>query len=205
MAGGNSVGIQTCRPRAPWQHLTVPSARRPRLPTVPPSSLTHALAIAPAGKDVGAPHAIFPVHAVVLAAHCAPPPSPASRHLKLSSLVLPMPLARLSPQTFAILHGFLSPLPPAFLASLERPSNAQDATYATILSALASGTARHTLAAHLHTASGGSLSAFMGHAGHVKELWPDMVALGLYDAPLCDALYLACDGALGALNLAAAQ
>ncbi|KAJ7079025.1 hypothetical protein C8R44DRAFT_754741 [Mycena epipterygia] len=49
------------------QHLTVPSARRPR----PPSSLTHALTIAPAGKDVGGPHAIFPVHAVVLAAHCA--------------------------------------------------------------------------------------------------------------------------------------
>ncbi|KAJ7130465.1 hypothetical protein C8R44DRAFT_775589, partial [Mycena epipterygia] len=36
-------------------------------------------------------------------------------------------------------------------------------------------------------------------------LWPEMVTLGLYDAPLWDALDLAWEVVLGALNLAAAQ
>ncbi|KAJ7130454.1 hypothetical protein C8R44DRAFT_872255 [Mycena epipterygia] len=127
----------------------------------PASYSTHALAIAPAGKDVGGPYAIFPVHAVVLAAHCATlrrcsRPAPAHSH---SSVSLPaLPLALPSPQAFAILHGFmythylapafaaLLPLPFAFLASLERLSNAQDTAHAAILCALATGTARHTLA-----------------------------------------------------------
>ncbi|KAJ7079031.1 hypothetical protein C8R44DRAFT_824996 [Mycena epipterygia] len=69
-------------------------------------------------------------------------------------------------------------LPPAFLAYLERPSTShanshsrsQDAAHTAILAALTSGTTRHTFAADLHAAFGGSLTALMGHAGHVKEL-----------------------------------
>ncbi|KAJ7130511.1 hypothetical protein C8R44DRAFT_775635 [Mycena epipterygia] len=208
------------------QHLTVPLRAPSGHAAGPPSYPTHALAISPSGKDVGSPHAIFPVHAVVLAAHCAALPRlPRPAHSSHASLVAlsVLPLTLPSPQAFAILHNFmythrlapalasLLPLPPAFLASLERPStshsrsHSQDAAHAAILSALASGTARHSLAAHLHAASGGSLTALMGHAGHVKELWQDMVALGLYDAPLWDALDLAWEVVLGALNLAAAQ
>ncbi|KAJ7130474.1 hypothetical protein C8R44DRAFT_872274 [Mycena epipterygia] len=127
-----------------------------------------------------------------------PRPAPAHSHSSVSLPVLPLPLP--SPQSFAILHGFmythclapafaaLFPFPPAFLASLERPSNHR---------------APHPR--HLHGASVGNLTALMGHADHAKELWQDMVALGLYDAPLCDALDLAWEVVLGALNLAAAQ
>jgi len=43
-----------------------------------------------------------------------------------------------------------------------------------------------------------------GCAGHVKELWQDMVALGLNDPELWDTLDLAWEIVLGALNLAAA-
>jgi hypothetical protein len=39
---------------------------------------------------------------------------------------------------------------------------------------------------------------------HVKEVWQDMVALGLYDPQLWDAIDLAWEVILGALNLAAA-
>ncbi|KAJ7079007.1 hypothetical protein C8R44DRAFT_824964 [Mycena epipterygia] len=45
----------------------------------------------------------------------------------------------------------------------------------------------------------------MGHAGHVKELWQDMVALGLSDAPLCNALDSEWEVVLGALNLTVAH
>ncbi|KAJ7079008.1 hypothetical protein C8R44DRAFT_895783 [Mycena epipterygia] len=144
------------------QHLTV-SLRVPSAPADgPPSYPTHALPIAPAGKDVGSPYAIFPVHAVVLAAYCATLPrcsrsAPAHSHSSVSLPVLPLPLP--SPQAFAIRHGFMythrpAPalptlllLPPAFLVFLERPSNAQDAAHTAILSTLVSSTARHTLAA----------------------------------------------------------
>jgi hypothetical protein len=61
---------------------------------------------------------------------------------------------------------------------------------------------RHTLASHLCASAGGNLSALMSHAGHVKELWQDMVARGMYDASLWDALDLAWEVVLGALNLA---
>ncbi|KAJ7130513.1 hypothetical protein C8R44DRAFT_872302 [Mycena epipterygia] len=133
-----------------------------------------ALALAPAGKDVGAPHT------VVLAARYAalphlPRPSPAHSH----------PFVRL-----LVLSLALSPCrcPPSSTAS----------SHAAILASLTFGTVHHTLAAHLHAVSGSSLTALIGHAGHVKELWQDMVALELYDVPLWEVV-------LGALNLAAAQ
>ncbi|KAJ7900446.1 hypothetical protein B0H13DRAFT_2336650 [Mycena leptocephala] len=65
------------------------------------------------------------------------------------------------------------PLPPAFLLSLEHAPGTQDAAHTTILASLASGTAPHP---RLHAISAGS--APMGHAGHVEELWQDMVTRG---------------------------
>ncbi|KAJ7117125.1 hypothetical protein C8R44DRAFT_879625 [Mycena epipterygia] len=166
-----------------------------------PSYPTHALAIAPADKDVGGPHAILPMHTVVLATHCAALPhlSHPAHSSHASSVTLPMlPLAlpsnrcssshqELMRNPYIILAALL-PFPPAFLTLLEHPSHShlQDAAHAAILAS----TAHHTLAAHLHTASGGGLMVLMGHAGHVKEPWQDMVMLGLYDVPLWDALDL---------------
>ncbi|KAJ7291487.1 hypothetical protein C8J57DRAFT_976028, partial [Mycena rebaudengoi] len=111
-----------------------------------------------------------------------------------------------SPQAFTILHAFmythrldaalksLLPLPPAFLGGL---------SHATVLAALAAPATRHQLAVYLCGAAGNSLCALMAHAAHVKELWQDMVALGLHDPELWDALDLAWEVVLGALNLAA--
>ncbi|KAJ7291486.1 hypothetical protein C8J57DRAFT_1705080 [Mycena rebaudengoi] len=190
--------------------LTIP-LRAPSAPG-PQSYPTHALAITPHAKpshsDRDVPATIFPVHAVVLAAHCAALPRlPPARHPAPSTAYLPvLPLALPSPQAFAILHAFmythrldaalqsLLPLPPAFLAGL---------SHATVLAALATPAARHQLAVYLCGAAGNSLSALMAHAAHVKELWQDMVALGLHDPELWDALDLAWEVVLGALNLAA--
>jgi hypothetical protein len=95
----------------------------------------------------------------------------------------------------------LLPMPQAFLESLSHGGRGH--TPASVLSrALDTPEVRHTLASHLCAAAGGNLSALMSHAGHVKELWQDMVALGMYDASLWDALDLAWEVVLGALNLA---
>ncbi|KAJ6588161.1 hypothetical protein B0H19DRAFT_1098183 [Mycena capillaripes] len=216
-------------PSLPRSHLpsalTVPLRAQPHGAPAAPSYPTHALAIAPpAPKGNPAalqdpPQAIFPVHAVVLAAHCAklprlPPSMP--RSSQSASVSLPvLPLALPSAQAFAILHAFmythrldaalasLLPLPPAFLDSLSSPSSGGHSPSTILSAALATPSVRHTLAAHLCAVSGGNLSALMGHAGHVKELWQDMVALGMYDPALWDVVDLAWEVVLGALNLAA--
>ncbi|KAJ7025413.1 hypothetical protein C8F04DRAFT_934641, partial [Mycena alexandri] len=128
------------------------------------------------------------------------------------SVTLPiLPLSLPSPQAFAILHAFmythridaalgaLLPFPPTFLETLAPSSS----TAAHLAAALASGSTRHQLNAHLCAASSGNLSTLMTHAAHVRELWQDMVALGLYDPTLWDALDLAWEVVLGAMNLAA--
>ncbi|KAJ6565558.1 hypothetical protein DFH09DRAFT_1473688 [Mycena vulgaris] len=56
---------------------------------------------------------------------------------------------------------------------------------------------------HLCAASSSNISALMGHAGHVKELWQNMVVLDVYDSKLWDAPNLAWEVVLGALNLVA--
>ncbi|KAJ6589058.1 hypothetical protein B0H19DRAFT_1216523 [Mycena capillaripes] len=173
-----------------------------------PSYPTHALAISnacPSGPDDM--HLIFPVHALVLAAHCPklprlPPRAPrasASVHLPVLSLALP------SAPAFSILHAFmyskrldavltaLFPIPPQFLCAL---------THKTVRSALQSGADLHYLSAHLCAASASSVQALMTHTAHVKELWQDMVALGIDDVALWDTVELAYEIVLGALNLA---
>ncbi|KAJ6573033.1 hypothetical protein DFH09DRAFT_1261028 [Mycena vulgaris] len=201
--------------------LNVPLRASPG--AAPVSYPTHALAIAPVAKgksgerDVA--HTIFPVHAVVLAAHCAklprlPPSAPSGRTASATLPVLPLTLP--SPHAFAIIHTFmythrlapaltaLLPLPPAFLASASsRGRSGEELTHATLLATLASPPALHALASHLCASASSNLSTLMGHAGHVKELWQDMVALGMYDPELWDALDLAWEVVLGALNLAA--
>ncbi|KAJ7814911.1 hypothetical protein B0H14DRAFT_2849224 [Mycena olivaceomarginata] len=201
--------------------LRIPLCAPPPGAPAPPSYPTHALAIGlPVSKSspsaADAPQAVFPVHAVVLAAHCAKLPRlprlpPSSRS---SSITLPvLPLALPSPQAFAILHaymythridaalGALLPLPPAFLASL---AAAQDPAVV-LAAALAQPSTRHALSVHLLAAAGTSLSALIAHTGHVKELWQDMVALGVYDPALWAAVDLAWEVVLGALNIEGAR
>ncbi|KAJ7034673.1 hypothetical protein C8F04DRAFT_1001548 [Mycena alexandri] len=192
-------------------YITVPlSSPRDR---AHPSYPTHALAISnPSPSGPGDTHLIFPVHALVLAAHCSKLPSlpPAAPRTPGSTLVhlpvLPLPLP--SAPAFAILHAFLYshnlaavltalfPIPPSFLRAL---------THKTVRAALhpESGSAdRHALAAHLCQASTANVQVLMTHTAHVKELWQDMVALGINDPALWDTVSLAYEIVLGALNLA---
>ncbi|KAJ7736785.1 hypothetical protein DFH07DRAFT_927754 [Mycena maculata] len=214
MISGTSALSQSHLPTA------LPKSSLPPYLTVPffppqdcghPSYPTHALAISnasPSGPvDMHDMHLIFPIHALVLAAHCSklpqlPPPAPraaASVHLPVLPLALP------SAPAFSILLAFmyahrldavlsaLFPVPPPFLRKL---------THKTVRAALQSGADLHLLSAHLCTASGASVQVLMTHTAHVKELWQDMVALGIDDAALWDTVELAYEIVLGALNLA---
>ncbi|KAJ7441238.1 hypothetical protein FB451DRAFT_1441438 [Mycena latifolia] len=197
------AGIQALAPShvpqaLPRSHLplalTVPL--RASAGPAPPSYPTHALTIAAAPAkgshlERDAPHAIFPVHAVVLAAHCAklphllpmPPPAPS----RAASATLPILLLTLpSPQAFAILHAFLYThrLAPALAALLPLPPRS-------------SSPSRMPRSPPRSTAPPRAM-----RSRPTCELWQDMVALSMYDAELWDALDLAWEVVLGALNLA---
>ena len=152
---------------------------------------------------------MFPVHSVVIAAQCsALPRLPPSSGALSGVLHLPvLPLALPSPAAFKVLHGYLYnhsldgilkslfPLPTGFVQGL---------SHHTVQSTLASGSTLHQLSTYLCSSAGSSLQALTTHAAHVKELWQDMVALGLHDPELWDTVDLAWEIILGALNLAAA-
>ncbi|KAJ6565510.1 hypothetical protein DFH09DRAFT_1314808 [Mycena vulgaris] len=190
-----------CRARSPARLSPTPRATpssRQRLPTRAPGRsaglVPHARA-ASTGKRGGernAAHAIFPVHAVVLPAHCAKlprlPPCPARAPpgpwAPGSGPLAHPPL--LSSHAFAILRAFMyiHRLAPFLSSSSSRsPSHGEELAHQSLLATLSSPLALHALASHLCAASS-NLSAFLSHAGHVKELWQDMVALGVYDPEL---------------------
>ncbi|KAJ7262755.1 hypothetical protein B0H12DRAFT_1321783 [Mycena haematopus] len=186
-------------------YFTVPF--HPPRSSAQPCYPTHAIAVSN-GRSSGSDDVlIFPVHALVLTAHCSklqpfPPPAPCAS----SSVHLPvLPLALPSAPAFAILHAFmyskrldavlnaLFPVPTNFLRAL---------THRTVRAALQSGADLHHLSAHLCTASSANVQILMTHTAHVKELWQDMIALGIDDAALWDTVELAYEIVLGALNLA---
>ncbi|KAF8182992.1 hypothetical protein K438DRAFT_1839403 [Mycena galopus ATCC 62051] len=220
------AGIASLAPSHLPQNMSIPRDRLPSALTVPlcapphgvlPSYPTHALAISPASsKSSSGKASIFAVHSVVLAAHCAklPPLPPARAPSASGAVTLPvLPFALPSPPAFTILHAYmythrvdavlaaLLPLPSSFLAPLSASSGSGAAS--TIAAALASPPHLHTLAAHLASHSSSNISTLLEHAAHVKELWQDMVALGMYDPPLWSALDLAWEVVLGAMNVVA--
>ncbi|KAJ6565604.1 hypothetical protein DFH09DRAFT_1473811 [Mycena vulgaris] len=81
------------------------------------------------------------------------------------------------------------PIPPAFLSSASSHGRSgEELTHATLLATLSSPPALHALASRLCAAASSNLSVLVGHSGPMKELWQDMVALGVYDSELLDAL-----------------
>ncbi|KAJ3511814.1 hypothetical protein NLJ89_g3880 [Agrocybe chaxingu] len=76
----------------------------------------------------------------------------------------------------------LFPLPAGFVQGL---------SHHTVQSTLASGSSLHQLSSYLCSSAGSSLQVLTTHAAHVKELWQDMVALGLHDQELWDTVDLA--------------
>ncbi|KAJ7207905.1 hypothetical protein GGX14DRAFT_634366 [Mycena pura] len=170
-------------------------------------------------------HLIFPIHAPILAAHCsklpvlptrAPRARPDTSAAAAVSVHLPvLPLALPSAPAFAVLLGWMYtrrlgavlsallafPASDPFLRRLELTL-----TPKAVRAALASRSDRHALAAHVCAAAAGDVAGdvaeLMTHTAHVKELWQDMVALGIDDDALWDTLQLAYEIVLGALNLA---
>ncbi|KAJ6573056.1 hypothetical protein DFH09DRAFT_1459423 [Mycena vulgaris] len=152
-----------------------PDARRHRRPgaLAPPCSAqpvsypTHALPQNARAREgsCDAAHVTFPVHAVVLGAHCAKLRPPCARALRAWRA------RRSSPHAFAILHTFtytprlapalaaLLPLPPAFLSSASSHGRSgEELTHATLLATLASPPALHALALHLCASSSSNLT-----------------------------------------------
>ena len=190
-----------------------PSLSIPLRPTTSshqqPAYPTHILAVT-SSKSYSNEHVMmFPIHNIVLASQCSSlPPLPTSPPPSSSKLHAPiLPLALPSPAAFKIIHTYLYnhslngvlqslfPLPSSFLQ--------QSLSHNTIESTLASGSALHQLSLYLCSSAGSSLQILTTHAAHVKELWQDLVALGLYDPELWDTVDLAWEIVLGALNLAA--
>lgn len=195
---------------------TMTKSHVPQVMTVPVRSSssshatypTHVLAVA-SSKSSGNEHVfMFPVHNIIIAAQCsALPRLPPSSAVPSSTLHLPvLPLSLPSPAAFKVLHGYLynHSLEAVLKSLFPLPSGfTQGLSHYTVQSTLSSGSLLHQLSTYLCSASGGSLQALTGHAAHVKELWQDMVALGLHDPELWDTLDLAWEITLGALNIAA--
>lgn len=193
--------------------LTVPIRTSPSQPT--PSYPTHFLALSTNTKSQTSSSdqlPLVPTHSLVLAAHCAAlPRMPASTPQPQGSTVtIPvLPLAVPSPQAFQTLHQFLythnvatllhsllPSLPSTFLATLSS---------STIHATLASGPKLHQLSSHClsNAQHGQPTQILMGHAHHITALWRNVIALGVHDKDLWDAIDLAWEIILGSLNLAA--
>ncbi|KAJ6565551.1 hypothetical protein DFH09DRAFT_1363759 [Mycena vulgaris] len=164
------VGIAAPAP----SHLpaALSSSRTPR--TRSPSRRPRRARAGPESSERDTAYAIFPVHAVMLAAHCAKlprlPPSARAGSSRTASATLPP-------------HTFMYPPPrprprlptPAFFSSSSshsapRSSRGEELTHQTLLATLASPPALHALASRLCASAFSNLSTLMGHAVHVKEV-----------------------------------
>ncbi|KAF9078622.1 hypothetical protein BDP27DRAFT_1309890 [Rhodocollybia butyracea] len=116
---------------------------------------------------------MIPVHSLVLAAQCARLPELRTpKHAVSHTLSLPViPLAVPSPAAFTILRTFM-----------------YDHRLDAVLKALFP-----CHPASSRTSSGHNLQTLTTHTSHIKDLWHDMVALGLFDTELWDTLDLAWD------------
>lgn len=92
--------------------------------------------------------------------------------------------------------GTLLPLPKQFLQGLNHEG---------VRHTLSSGSKLHGLSTYLVAASSNNVQTLMDHAGHIRELWSNMVSLGFQDPDLWDSLDLAYEVVLGALNIVAQQ
>lgn len=172
---------------------------------------THILAVASSKSSANELVFLLPVHSIIIAAQCT-----ALSRLPFTSSTTPsgtlhlpvVPLALPSPAAFKVLHGYLySHSLEAVLKSLfPLPSGfTQGLSHYTVQATLSSGSTLHQLSSYLCSSAGSNLQVLTNHAAHVKELWQDMVVLGLNDPELWDTLDLAWEITLGALNLAASS
>lgn len=204
--------------------LTIPSTiRQSHLPahlnvgcrhTAGAAYPTHLLAVGPS-RPTSADQtlALVPTHALVLAAHCAraPPLDASAPHP--SGSMLPLRVVRMtlpSPAAFSIIHTYMynhrsDAVVQALFPSLPENVARQFRTREAVLGALASGQTKHQLAAHLAHVESSNLSRLSACAAHVKDVWQDMVSLGMCDPQLWDTIDLCWEIVLASLNLAATR
>lgn len=208
LAGISSLAPSHLPSSLPKSHLPPTLTIPLRTSATQPSYPTHVLAVS-SSKSLNDQAMVFPVHALILASHCAllPRLPPSQQQPHSPSLYLPvLPLSLPSPAAFSVLHSYmynhrleavlkaLFPVPSGFLQSVSHQA---------VLSALGSGSTLHQLSAYLCSSASSNLRTLTTHAAHVKDLWQTMAALGLYDPELWDTIDLAWEIVLGALNLAA--
>ncbi|KAF7329085.1 hypothetical protein MKEN_00169000 [Mycena kentingensis (nom. inval.)] len=197
-------------------YMTVPAARPRKLlvplnaPPVEPIQPTHLLAIGNTNpstlEDV---HLLFPIHAAVLAAECAKlPPLPPSAPAPVNGMLhLPvLPLALPSAPGFSILLGYLYHHNPGMVLNTVLPLShefiQQMQSVKALRATINSPTERHYMAQHLGRVTGWSMQTLMKHMGHIKELWQDMVALGIDEDGIWETVEFGYEIVLAALNLA---
>ncbi|KAJ3826662.1 hypothetical protein F5878DRAFT_28136 [Lentinula raphanica] len=209
MAGLSSLAPSHVPSSLPRSHLPPLLSIPLRAPSsgITPTYPTHVLAVSSSKSPHESNALMIPVHSLVLAAQCArlpqlhTPNTPVSHTLNLP--VIPMSIP--SPRAFTILRSFmydhrldrvleaLFPVPSSFLANL---------SHSGIRATMSSGPALHQLSLYLCEASSQNLQTLTACTARVKDLWQDMVALGLFDTELWDTLDLAWEIVLGAMNLA---
>ncbi|KAJ7172108.1 hypothetical protein C8R46DRAFT_1258044 [Mycena filopes] len=195
---------------------TIPAGRLPhalavKLPSASPGDVehiypTHILAVSTPSKTA-TPEApsLVAVHGIVFAANCIAPKlrpvgennnPPGALYLPICPIALPSVPALLTLRTYMYNHRvdvLLSALFPLLPAPL---------TDAEVRSALASDRTKLRLATHLVCADPRP-AQILGYAVRVQEVWRTVCCLGMYRAELWDALDLAWELVIIALNLAA--
>ncbi|THU75725.1 hypothetical protein K435DRAFT_974716 [Dendrothele bispora CBS 962.96] len=201
-------------------HLAISLPQSSPSSSVVPAYPTHALAVYSSRSN--SPDSdqalIIPIHSLVLAAHCASLPTGSlslSKPYESSSsspVQIPVvPISLPSPHVFPIICKFLYthslesvlrslvPLPsPDHYPFLQSPSRE------TVRQMMNSHSTLSQLAKHLCEHTNYNMRTLTTDAAHVKDVWQDVVALGVNDVALWDALDFAWEIVLGAMNICAA-
>jgi hypothetical protein len=167
---------------------------------------THILALA--GNSRSSDAILVPVHAIVLASHCsAVPPIPVKGggraghglHLPVLPLTLPAPASFSLLQKYMYTHRLdtvldrLLPVPKSFTDAL---------SHEIVMGSLRSGTTLHGLSTHVCNFADGNGDTLMTMATGIRDLYQNMVALGVQDTELWDTVDLAYEVVVGAFRLA---
>ncbi|KIY74243.1 hypothetical protein CYLTODRAFT_433656 [Cylindrobasidium torrendii FP15055 ss-10] len=202
------AGIQALSPA----HLpkTLPKSRLPEMLNVPivqrtASLPTHILAVTSSRSAPSDTAMIFAVHGIVIASHCAQMRLP--QGYQQSGSTARLPVVHISPPSahaFNILLDFMYThrLDSVLRSLLPLPSSfCKDITHEGVKSTTHSRSTIYQLATHLYNHEHGDVAALMRHVGHCKDMWQDMISLGMSTPELWDTLDLAWTIVLGALNL----
>ncbi|KAI0363965.1 hypothetical protein BV20DRAFT_1039635 [Pilatotrama ljubarskyi] len=164
---------------------------------------------------------LYPVSALVLAAHCSllpPLPQGLPSNGRRATLTLPViPLTVPSPETFALLHAYLHTMRPDTLLASLLPGIASSIPQMSAASSSA-GSGKlvyvsqfsserllrlaHALAGAAFQRGGpqGAMGGLMAHVKLINGLWQNVCALGVFDAELWGVMDLAWEVVLAAMT-----